>query len=81
MVTETARRVGVLRRRTAATLVILVVQFLVGMSLNLYVTIPTNHPGAGSGPFLSGALRNVLWSFTASTRPASSGTTRTSVRF
>ena len=81
MVTETARRVGVLRRRTAATLVILVVQFLVGMSLNPYVTIPTHHPGASSGPYLSGALSSVLWSFTDSKGPISSGTTGTSVRF
>jgi hypothetical protein len=65
MVSETARRVGVLRRRTATTLVMLVVQFLVGVSLNLYVTIPTRHPGAGSGPYLSGALSSVFWSFTS----------------
>jgi hypothetical protein len=65
MVSETARRLGVLRRRTAATLIVLVVQFLVGMSLNLYATIPTHHPGAGSGPYLSGALSSVLWSFSS----------------
>jgi hypothetical protein len=59
------RRLGVVRRRTAATLVLLAIQFLVGMSLNLYVTIPTHHPGAGSGPYLSGALASVLWSFTS----------------
>jgi hypothetical protein len=59
------RRLGVLRRRTAATLVLLAIQFLVGMSLNLYVTIPTHHAGAGSGPYLSGALASVLWSFTS----------------
>ena len=58
-------RLGVLRRRTSATLVILVVQFLVGISVNLYVTIPTHHPGAGSGPYLSGALAGVLWSFSS----------------
>jgi hypothetical protein len=63
MVSETERRLGVLRRRTAATLVVLAVQFVVGMSVNLYVTIPTHHPGAGSGPYLSGALSGVLWSF------------------
>jgi hypothetical protein len=44
---------------------VLVVQFLVGVSLNLYVTIPTHHPGAGSGPYLSGAVSGVLWSFTS----------------
>ena len=65
MVSETDRRLGVLRRRTAATLVVLAVQFVVGMSVNLYVTIPTPHPGAGSGPYLSGALSGVLWSFTS----------------
>jgi hypothetical protein len=62
---EIDRRLGVLRRRSATTLVVLVVQFLVGVSLNLYVTIPTHHPGAGSGPYLSGAVSGVLWSFTS----------------
>jgi len=62
---EIDRRVGVLRRRTATTLVLLVVQFVVGMSVNLYVTIPTHHPGAGSGPYLSGAVASVLWSFSS----------------
>jgi uncharacterized membrane protein SirB2 len=56
-------RLGVLRRRTAATLALLTIQFVVGMSLNLYVTIPTHHPGAGSGPYLSGAWASFLWSF------------------
>jgi hypothetical protein len=63
VVSETEPRLGVLRRRTAATLVVLVAQFLVGVSVNLYVTIPTHHPGAGSGPYLSGALSSLLWSF------------------
>jgi len=62
---ETDRRLGVLRRRTATTLMVLVVQFLIGVSVNLYVTIPTHHPGAGSGPYLSGAVSSVLWSFTS----------------
>jgi len=62
---EIDRRVGVMRRRTATTLVLLVVQFVVGMSVNLYVTIPTHHPGAGSGPYLSGAVASVLWSFSS----------------
>jgi hypothetical protein len=62
---EAARRLGVLRRRTAATLGLLMVQLLVGMAVNLYVTIPTHHPGAGSGPYLGGALASVLWSFSS----------------
>jgi hypothetical protein len=45
--------------------VLLVVQFLFGVSVNLYVTIPTHHPGAGSGPYLSGAVSSVLWSFSS----------------
>jgi hypothetical protein len=65
VVSEAERRLGVLRRRTATTLVLLVAQFLVGVSVNLYVTIPIHHPGAGSGPYLSGALNGVLWSFTS----------------
>ena len=44
---------------------LLVVQFLFGVSVNLYVPIPTHHPGAGSGPYLSGAVSSVLWSFSS----------------
>jgi hypothetical protein len=61
----TEHRLGVLRRRTTATLILLVVEFLVGMATNLFVSIPTHHPGAGSGPYLSGALASVLSSFTS----------------
>ncbi len=52
-----------LRRRTAATLVLLVVEFLLGAATSLYVTIPTNHPGAGSGLSPGGTLASLLWSF------------------
>jgi len=56
----------VLRRRTTATLMLLIVQFVVGMATNLYVTIPANHPGAGSsGSYLGGALASVLWAFSS----------------
>jgi hypothetical protein len=64
-VIDAQRRVGVLRRRTAGILGLLIVQFLIGMAVNLYVTIPTHHAGAGSGPYLSGALASVLWSFSS----------------
>ncbi len=67
--TTARRRLDVLRRRTVATLVLLAIQFVIGMALNLYVTIPTHHAGAGSGPYLSGALASVLWSFTSGLPP------------
>lgn len=63
MSATTGPRVAVLRRRTTGTLVLLVIQFLVGMATNLFVSVPAHHPGAGSGPYLSGAWTSVLWTF------------------
>jgi uncharacterized BrkB/YihY/UPF0761 family membrane protein len=57
MVSDADRRRGVLRRRTLQTLVLLMVEFLLGAATSLYVTIPTHHQGAGS------TLGSLLWSF------------------
>jgi hypothetical protein len=40
-------------------------QFLAGMTLNLFVTIPPTHPGAGSSEYFSGALRSLDWALAA----------------
>ena len=57
------QRLNVLRRRAVVTLTMLVIQFLLGMGTNLFVMIPTHHSGAGAGPFLSGIVASLLWSF------------------
>lgn len=54
-----------LRHASTVMLVALMVQFLVGMIVNLFVSVPTGHPGAGSGPYLTGAIESVFWSFSS----------------
>jgi hypothetical protein len=44
----------------------LVVQFLLGMYVNLFVTIPTNHPGARPPEYFSGVAQSVFWAITQS---------------
>jgi hypothetical protein len=49
-------------RRTAFGLTIgLLVQFGLGMFINLFVQIPSNHPGAKASEFFSGVGRSVTW--------------------
>jgi len=59
------QRASVLRRRTLATLLLLVVQFLLGMGTNLFVTIPAHHPGSAASSFWGGAVESLAWSFTS----------------
>ena len=40
---------------------LLIVQFFAGMITNLYVTIPANHPGAGTNNFFTGAPAALGW--------------------
>jgi hypothetical protein len=40
---------------------ILVAQFLLGMAVNLFVTIPTSHPGANPPEYFSGVADSVTW--------------------
>jgi hypothetical protein len=54
-----------MRRRTLGTLVFLAVQFLVGMAINLFASIPDNHPGAAAGDYFSGAFASVVWTFSS----------------
>lgn len=46
---RTARRIGALRRAAFATFVLLVIQFALGMYVNLYVTVPGADHGHGFG--------------------------------
>jgi MFS family permease len=42
-------------------LVILIGQFLLGMAVNLFVKIPTDHPGANPPEYFSGVAQSVAW--------------------
>jgi len=42
-------------------LVLLVGQFLLGMVVNLFATVPKDHPGANPPEYFSGVVVNVAW--------------------
>jgi hypothetical protein len=49
-----------LRRLTGLQVVLLSTQFLIGMLVNFYVTVPGQHPGA-NGEYFSGVFKGVVW--------------------
>lgn len=42
----------------------LIAQFLLGMAVNLFVTITRDHPGANAHEFFGGAVRSIFWAST-----------------
>lgn len=50
------------RLSLTAILALLGLQFLLGMLANLFVTVPTAHPGAHAPEYFSGVARDVVWS-------------------
>lgn len=56
-----------LRPLAAITLLLLAVQFLIGMLVNLYVTVPAVHPGANASNYFSGVVQAVVWALTHGT--------------
>jgi hypothetical protein len=58
-----------LRGLTVVILVILTAQFLFGMAVNLFVTIPSNHPGANPPEYFSGVFQSVKWAITSTSSP------------
>ena len=52
-----------LQRRGMLMLALLVLQFIAGMTLNLFIQIPTVHPGT-SGSYLSRSVAGFVWALT-----------------
>jgi hypothetical protein len=50
-----------LRQAYLGTLITLVAQFMLGMTTNLFVQIPTSHPGANPPEYFSGVVQSVTW--------------------
>lgn len=50
-------------------LVALLVQFGIGMYVNLFVTIPLHHPGHGATNFFAGSYHSVAWAETSAHAP------------
>ena len=51
----------ILRRAYLWMSLLLLVQFLLGMAVNLFVTIPTHHPGAHPSNYFAGSAHSVGW--------------------
>jgi hypothetical protein len=49
------------RATLAFALEALIAQFLLGMAVNLFVTIPTDHPGANPPEYFGGVVTSVSW--------------------
>lgn len=61
-----ARRAGAGLRWTLLGAVLLVlVQSAVGMVVNLYVTVPSSHPGARPSNYLTGSFHSVSWAISS----------------
>ncbi len=52
---------GQLRITFLFALVMLIAQFLLGMAVNLFVKIPTDHPGSNPPEYFSGVVQSVTW--------------------
>jgi hypothetical protein len=50
-----------LRTITAIILVLLAIEFLIGMVVNLFVQVPSVHPGANAPEYFSGVVQGVVW--------------------
>ena len=57
MRTRSGRRVAV----NFAACLLLLVQYLLGMAVNLYVVLPGNHPGASASDYFTGAASGLAW--------------------
>ncbi|MHB8295210.1 MAG: hypothetical protein ACYDH5_11435 [Acidimicrobiales bacterium] len=59
--TAQRRRTAGLVRMTLATAILVVVQVAIGMVVNLYVSVPRQHPGARPANYFAGSLHSVAW--------------------
>src|SRR5216683_1793600 len=50
-----------LRINFLAALVMLIIQFVLGMAVNLFVKVPTDHPGSNPPEYFSGVAQSVTW--------------------
>ncbi|HLI71533.1 MAG TPA: hypothetical protein VKV19_17390 [Ktedonobacteraceae bacterium] len=55
-----------LRGLTIVILFLLAIQFVLGMATNLFVTIPSDHPGANPPEYFSGLFHSMTWAVTSS---------------
>ena len=54
-------KTGALHIFTGIALLLLAAQFLIGMVVNLYIQVPSSHPGTGASNYFSGVVQGVAW--------------------
>ena len=57
----THRRIAGLRWSQLVVSLLLVLQYLLGMVLNLFVTVPSAHPGSQPAEYFTGSVQSVAW--------------------
>lgn len=62
-------RTATARRWALVLLIALLVQFGIGMYVNLFTQIPLNHPGHGAHNYLAGTYHSVAWAETSQHAP------------
>src|SRR3981081_2755027 len=50
-----------LRSQFLGSLILLNIQFLLGMAVNLFVKVPLHHPGARPSEYFTGVVQSVTW--------------------
>lgn len=55
----------VVRRTSVGLIIALIAQFLIGMLVNLFVTIPDRHPGSQPAEYFAGSLQSVTWAISS----------------
>lgn len=58
---STRRRTAALGRMTLTTAILVVIQVAIGMVVNLYVIVPSHHPGAEPANYFAGSFHSVAW--------------------
>jgi hypothetical protein len=56
---------SVVRRTTTGLIIALIAQFLIGMLVNLFVTIPDGHPGSRPTEYFAGSFQSVAWAISS----------------
>jgi len=61
---RSARAAGGLVTVNLLACLLLLVQYLLGLVTNLFVTLPTHHPGADSPDYFGGIIPSIVWVIT-----------------
>ena len=57
----TSEQADAYRTASFAAILMLIVQFMLGMAVNLFVVIPKDHPGSNAPEYFSGVAQSVAW--------------------